>query len=372
MRALRVLGLAEDGDNLVCQDAASGELFTIPADERLRAATRGDLSRLGQLEIELEPQLRPREIQERIRGGASVAQVAAAANTSINRIERYAYPILLERSTMAEKARLSHPMIDGNPTRKTLEELVLGTLSERGAYSGVQWDAYRDDSGSWVVVLTWQVGRSENHAHWEIRTGPRTNTLKPRDDAARDLINPAPRPLHTITEPSFVDVARRITAGSSPVADRSTGDGAAEPTTVAGDAGTESARTAPTRCLPASRRHPPRHGRPPRAGTDGRTDCARRSRRGAAAARQARGRPHRDRQFRRSQQPQGGAARHARLGRRPAGRWAKPTAALTHSNEIEQNPPARRPTLLIFVDSGRLTRHTGGCPHPGSRPAGAP
>jgi hypothetical protein len=254
MRALRVLGLAEEGDNLVCQDATSGELFTIPADERLRAAARGDLSRLGQLEIELEPQLRPREIQERIRAGASVAQVAAAASTSISRIERYAYPILLERSTMAEKARLSHPMMDGNPTRKTLEELVLGTLAERGHHSGVQWDAYRDDTGSWVVVLTWQVGRSENHAHWEIRTGPRTNTLKPRDDAARDLINPAPRPLHTITEPSFVDVARRITAGSPPVHERPTAGAPSVTATAAApsEPGAESARTVPN----GGSRHP--------------------------------------------------------------------------------------------------------------------
>ena len=61
MRALRVLGLAEDGDNVVCEDRTSGELFTVPADERLRAAIRGDLSRLGQLEIELEPQLRRRD-----------------------------------------------------------------------------------------------------------------------------------------------------------------------------------------------------------------------------------------------------------------------------------------------------------------------
>ena len=53
MRALRVLGLAEDGENLVCEDGTSGELFTLPSDERLRAATRGDLSRLGQLQIEL-------------------------------------------------------------------------------------------------------------------------------------------------------------------------------------------------------------------------------------------------------------------------------------------------------------------------------
>ena len=163
MRALRVLGLAEDGVNLVCEDGTSGELFTLPADERLRAATRGDLSRLGQLQIELEPQLRPREIQARIRSGSSIAEVAIAASTSVSRIERYAYPVLLERSTMAEKARLAHPTIDGNPTRKTLEELVMATLAERGQDTGVRWDAHRGDDG-WVVTLRWHAGRSENQA----------------------------------------------------------------------------------------------------------------------------------------------------------------------------------------------------------------
>ena len=257
MRALRVIGLGEDGADLVLEDAASGELFTVPADERLRAAARGDLSRLGQLEIELEPQLRPREIQERIRAGSSVAQVAAAANTSVAKIERYAYPILLERSTMAEKARQSHPTIDGNPARKSLEELVMTSLTDRGQNSAVRWDAYRDSDG-WVVCVNWQAGRSENVAHWEIRTGPRTNTVKARDDAARDLINPAQRPLHTIPEPSFVDIARRVpttaTATSVPpaaTAERAVvGSGSPASTDVAG----YSFSTAPSRHPAGSRR----------------------------------------------------------------------------------------------------------------------
>ena len=191
MRALRVLGLAEDGENLVCEDGTSGELFTLPADERLRAATRGDLSRLGQLQIELEPQLRPREIQARIRAGSTIAQVATAANTSVGRIERYAYPVLLERSTMAEKARHAHPTIDGNPTRKNLEELVHGhpRRSRPGRQRAVGRLPGRRRLGGGV---RWQAGRSENSAHWEIHAGPRTTTLHPKDDAARDLMDPAP------------------------------------------------------------------------------------------------------------------------------------------------------------------------------------
>ncbi len=215
MRALRVLGLANDetgqGDSLLLEDAESGERFTLPADERLRAAARGDLSRLGQLELDLEPQLRPREIQARIRAGASLPEVAAAANTSPHRIERYAYPVLLERASMADRARQAHPLIDGNPSRRSLDELVLAVLAERGQDSRVSWDAYRDESG-WVLALRWHAGRTENRAHWAIHSGPRTNTLRPKDEAARDILDTTRKPLRTI------DPAIDPASGVAPVA----------------------------------------------------------------------------------------------------------------------------------------------------------
>ncbi len=206
MRTLRVLGLAEDGESLVCGDQHSGELFAVPTDERLRAAARGDLTRLGQLEIEMEPQLRPREIQARIRAGASIEEVATAASTRVDRIERYAYPVLLERSTMAEKARQAHPVIDGNPTKKTLEDLVTAALAERGQHGDLRWDAYKDNDG-WVLILRWQAGRSENRAHWMIQPGPRTNTLRPKDDAAREILDPTPRTLREIHETKTATLA---------------------------------------------------------------------------------------------------------------------------------------------------------------------
>ena len=85
MRALRVVGITEGGGefSVVLEDPARRERFTVPADEQLRAAARGDLTRLGQIAIELESQLRPREIQARIRAGASVDQVAAAARAGL-------------------------------------------------------------------------------------------------------------------------------------------------------------------------------------------------------------------------------------------------------------------------------------------------
>ena len=67
---LTLVGLTEDNQRLVLV-SDSGEEFTLPADARLRAALRGEHSRLGQLEITMESSLRPRDIQARIRAGES-------------------------------------------------------------------------------------------------------------------------------------------------------------------------------------------------------------------------------------------------------------------------------------------------------------
>src|SRR4051794_33006071 len=121
MRALRVVGFDGVGDNgvVILEDLGSRERFTVPADERLRAAARGDILRLGQMSTDLESQLRPREIQARIRAGASVEQVAQAAGVPNDRIERFAYPVLLERSRYAELAQLAHPVRDDGPDVRT-------------------------------------------------------------------------------------------------------------------------------------------------------------------------------------------------------------------------------------------------------------
>ena len=138
MRALRVVGLTEDGE-VVLEDPVRLERYTVPADERLRAAARGDLSRLGQIAIELESQLRPREIQARIRAGASVEQVATAAGVPEQKIERFAYPVLTERFRTADNAQRAHPMRADGPDNRTLGEVVAHTFGLRGQpYEGVE------------------------------------------------------------------------------------------------------------------------------------------------------------------------------------------------------------------------------------------
>jgi hypothetical protein len=199
MRAIRVVGLTEDGE-VVLEDPVRLERYTVPADERLRAAARGDLSRLGQIAIELESQLRPREIQARIRAGASVEQVAAAAGVPEQRIERFAYPVLLERSRTADVAQRAHPMRGDGPDGRTLGEVVAHTFGLRGhTYEGARWDSWKGEDGRWVIALGWRAGRSDNRAHWTFQPGAHGGTVTALDEHASDLVEGLPaRPLRTV------------------------------------------------------------------------------------------------------------------------------------------------------------------------------
>ncbi|GAB3461684.1 septation protein SepH [Actinophytocola sediminis] len=200
MRSLRVVGLGEDGKIVICEDPARGERFQIPADERLRAAARGDITRLGQIAIELESQMRPREIQSRIRAGESVEQVAAAAGVPASRVERFAYPVLLERSRTAELAQRAHPIREDGPDVQELGEVVAQAFTARGQdFTAATWDSWKGEDGKWVIQLTWTAGRSHNRAHWSFHPGAHGGTVTPLDDHAIDLLDPNPnRQLRTV------------------------------------------------------------------------------------------------------------------------------------------------------------------------------
>ena len=166
MRELRVVGVDAGGSRVICQDVESGEKFTIAADERLRAAARGDLSRLGQIEIEMTSSLRPREIQSRIRAGATVAEVAAIAGVSTDKIERFAHPVLLERS---RAGRLWHNM--NEPKAAVLEWAQRDHSDEEGEKSrsrtqrteGGAGDAHQNGAATYDSTVAQESKRDIKH-----------------------------------------------------------------------------------------------------------------------------------------------------------------------------------------------------------------
>lgn len=201
MRALRIVGLGTDGCTIILETGDRRDRFTLVVDDTLHAAVRGDLPQLDPTEIDPAGEMRPREIQARVRAGASVEQLATAAGVSSERIERFAYPVLLERSRMAQLAQQAHPVRADGPDVRTLEQVVTDTFRRRGHdLSAVTWDSWRGEDGKWAVQLRWRAGRSENRAQWTLHPGAHGGTVTAVDDHATDLIDPQPAaPLRTVT-----------------------------------------------------------------------------------------------------------------------------------------------------------------------------
>ncbi|CAL9583067.1 septation protein SepH [Streptomyces sp. enrichment culture] len=186
MPELRVVAVSNDGTRLVLKAADSTE-YTLPIDERLRAAVRGDRPRLGQIEIEVESHLRPRDIQARIRAGATAEEVAQMAGIPVDRVRRFEGPVLAERAFMAERARKTPVRRPGENSGPLLGEAVQERLLLRGAEKDtVQWDSWRRDDGTWEVLLVYRVAGEPHSASWTY--DPPRRLVQAVDSEARSLI----------------------------------------------------------------------------------------------------------------------------------------------------------------------------------------
>src|SRR5271155_2228552 len=191
MRELRIVGLDLDGKHIVCEGDNPADKYKIRVDDRLRAAVRGDGARVAQthIDIEVTNMLSPRDIQARIRAGASVEQLAESAGADIERVERFAHPVLLERSRAAELATAAHPVLTDGPSVLTLLETVTSSLMARGLNpDSTTWDAWRNEDGRWTVQLGWKAGRSDNLAHFRFCLGAHGGAGTPGGDAGTEAI----------------------------------------------------------------------------------------------------------------------------------------------------------------------------------------
>src|SRR5947209_2028332 len=189
MRTLRLVALSDDGKSLILTaESTDGseeiERFELPIDERVRAAARGD-ARLGAIE-DLGNTLPPRVIQARIRAGETPEQVAQASGTRVERIMRFAHPVLQERARLAEQAREARVRLSEGLTSTTLERFMSGRLRLLGAdLDGVHWDAHRPDDGGWVITAAWKAGAKSGTTQWTYDIPARTVT--PVDAATTDF-----------------------------------------------------------------------------------------------------------------------------------------------------------------------------------------
>ncbi len=214
MRPVRFVALSEDGQALVLADEV-GRLLSLPVDEKVSGAIRHDRAAMafaGQGEPgHPEAALSPRDIQSRIRSGDSAEEVARIAGVPVDRVLRYAGPVLQERAMLAQHARRTR--LRSSERGATLAEIVDTRLAQHGVDAeGVSWDAHRRDDGTWRVVASWASGKATAQARWALDKARQVVTAD--DDMAHFLSTERPAPLlGQDPEPEAPPRSTRTTAG---------------------------------------------------------------------------------------------------------------------------------------------------------------
>lgn len=167
MRQLHVLGVSDDGQALLLGPTAGKASHRLPLDEKLRAAVRGQLSAVG---VErAESALTPKEMQARMREGATPEEVAKEAQVPVARVLPYAAPVIAERERIVEQARGSVLHRSRGPNgQRPLGELVDAHLGDTAGLKPetVEWTARRRRDGAWVVLLSYAARGGRRAASW--------------------------------------------------------------------------------------------------------------------------------------------------------------------------------------------------------------
>jgi hypothetical protein len=224
MRQLRFVTLSEDGASLLVETPDGSEQFTLAVDTALKDAVRADLPRLSAAPpVPVEPPVRPpapadfqpvavatetlgpREIQVRVRAGQSPQDLATTTGMTLERVMRFAGPVMEERNRIAgeaRRARARRTSTDGTEQRV----VVFGeAVDDRFAAHGIDadsvtWDARRRDDGEWLVIAEWLGGDATHTAEWLFSRVARSVT--PMDDTAADLLSD--RPIRPVAPPEPV------------------------------------------------------------------------------------------------------------------------------------------------------------------------
>ncbi|MDT4938506.1 MAG: hypothetical protein QOG80_2177 [Pseudonocardiales bacterium] len=189
---------------MILETADGAEQFVLYTTVSLRDAIRADLPRVTQTETEQqqpEATISPREIQVRVRAGADPQALAEENGMSLQRVLRFAGPVLDERTRVAheaKRARARRSTTEGQMV--AFGEAVDSRFSAHGIDPfTVTWDAYRRIDGQWVVAASWIGGTDQHTAEWAFNLAGRS--IAPIDDTAAELLSDRPvRPLAPVPD----------------------------------------------------------------------------------------------------------------------------------------------------------------------------
>ncbi|KGA20830.1 hypothetical protein GM50_0610 [freshwater metagenome] len=195
MSDLRLTGKNPEGTHLILADA-QGEEFTVRISDTLRATV--NQPRLTSVASPEDSEVMSvREIQRRLRSGQSMDTIARDGGISIEKVERFAGPILQERVYILDQAFLVVLRKESSREQETFLELVTARLTPRGIDSdSLSWNSWRLDDGTWTIDLSYPNRDGQGNATWNFDLNRRL--IVATNENARWMLGqePATRP-HT-------------------------------------------------------------------------------------------------------------------------------------------------------------------------------
>lgn len=182
---LTFLGPSNDGKRLLLA-GANGERFELPVDNRLIAVVSREYRERVTTPVRPQSELpTPREIQDRIRHGENVEDLASSVGADVDEIARFASPVITERAHIADLAQQS--LIPTGTGHRPLIDVVMDRLRVRGIdVHATLWDAWRRPDGRWAVVIAYPVAQGSQVATFVY--APDDKSVDPTDDGARWLL----------------------------------------------------------------------------------------------------------------------------------------------------------------------------------------
>ncbi|MBI3428645.1 MAG: DUF3071 domain-containing protein [Actinobacteria bacterium] len=181
---LRLTGKTPDGAYITLTDNDGFE-YTLRISDTLRATVNQPrLTAVSDIE---SGTITVKEIQARLRTGEPIESLAREAQWTVEKVERFAGPILQERTYIIGLAHEVLMRKEGGRENLNFAGVVAARLAPRQVdMTAAEWSAWRLKDGSWVIRLNYPTRDGIAIADWNFDLSRRV--LAPLDDDARWII----------------------------------------------------------------------------------------------------------------------------------------------------------------------------------------
>lgn len=215
-----------DGDYLLLE-TESGDKFRLLIDETLRQGLR----REAPLRLD-DSAISPREIQEWVRSGKTVAQIVAETGENEAYINKFAAPVLDELAWMLDNAKSVRLVIAEDkfhdPTFAGFGEIIAERIHNRGG-ANPSWAIRRTETNQWLVSVNYESNDKDESAFWIFDSSQAA--LEPQNAVAIDLSNKRGEPI-AVKAPESRSATATKPVEHQPVSERPKIAPAAEPENV--------------------------------------------------------------------------------------------------------------------------------------------